>query len=90
MYLGGILGCQPRMSHTRELTYCSEDWNTQPERVYSFQGFNISKACDKDPEQSFDDENTLYKFPDVYSIHQTFQVRAVIGKCEAVQVYIVM
>ena len=54
------------------------------------QGFNLSKACNKYSELISYDENRLCKFEDVYSIHQTFQVRAVIRKCEIVQVCIFM
>ena len=78
------------MPCARELTYCSEDRNTQPECVSFIKGFKVSKARDTYPEHSFDDENRLCKFKDIYSIHQTFQMHAVIGKCEAVQVYIFM
>jgi hypothetical protein len=90
MYLGGISGCQLCMPRARELTYCSEDWNAEPQRAYSNQGLNVSKACNVYLEPSFDYENGLYKFEDVYSIDQTFQVCAVIGKCEIVQVLIFM
>ena len=89
MYLGGgTLERQPRILCSRELAYCSEDWNGQPIWMYSINAFNISKVCDICPESIFNDEDRLYKFEDVYSIDQTFQVRAVIGKCKAVQVYI--
>ena len=90
MYLSGILGCEPHIPCARELTYCGEDWNAEPQRVYSHQGFNVSKACNKYPELILDYENRLYKFQEAYSIHQTFQVRAVIRKCEIVQVCIFM
>ena len=89
MYLGGILGSKLRMPCARELTYCSEDWNAEPQRVYN-NVFNMSKAGNKYLEPNLDDQNGLYKFEDVYSIHQTFQIRAVIGKCEIVQVCIFM
>ena len=90
MYLGGILRCHPRIPCKRELTYCSEDWNAKPQRAYSNQGFNVSKACNKYLEPNLDDENGLYKFQNVYSVDQTFQVHAVIGKGKIVQVYIFM
>ena len=68
MYLGGILGSQLRMPYARELTYCCEDWNGEPQRVYSNQGLNLSKACNKYPEPNLDDENGLCKFEGLYSI----------------------
>ena len=91
MYLGsGILGRQLCMPCSRERAYCSENWNAQPQCIDSIKAFDISKACDICPEPSFEDESRLCKFEDVYSIHQAFQVRAVIGKCEKVQVCIFM
>ena len=89
MYLGsGILGRQLCMPCSRERAYCSENWNAQPQCIDSIKAFDISKACDICPVPRFDDENGLCKFEAVYSIHQTLLVRAIIGKCDVVQVYI--
>ena len=72
MYLDGMLERQPPMPYARALTYSSQDWNTQPCYPHLIKGFNISKTTNKYPEAIFDDENRLYEFHDVYSIHQTF------------------
>ena len=82
--LVGTLERQLPMPYARELTYRSEDWNTQPCRPHLINGYNISKTSNKYPEAILDDENWLYEFEDVYSIDQTFYVRPIVGKSEVV------
>ena len=84
MFLGEMLEHQPPMPYSRELTYCSEDWNTQPCRPHLINGFKISKTSNEYLEDIFDEESRLYKFEDVYSIDETFHVHPVIRKCEVV------
>jgi len=85
MYLSGVLERQPRTPYAGEFTYCSEDRNAQPLRLYLIEGFNVSKVSHKCPKSSFHEESWLDKFEDIYSIDQAFQVYTVIRKCEAVQ-----
>ena len=69
-------------------TYGREDWNAQPQRVYSIKNSNLSKASNKYPESSFDHENRLYELEEEYSIDQTFHVYTIFGKCERVHIYV--
>jgi hypothetical protein len=61
MYLGRILKYQqPQlalMCYSRELTYCNEDWSTQPSRLYSINNFNVSKTSNIFPKSIVDGES---------------------------------
>ena len=85
MYLGGVLDLQP-LPYAREITDCSDHWNTQPQCLYSIKNSDILKISNKGPERGFDDEDRLYDFEDVYSIDQTFHVHSVLRKSKIVHV----
>ena len=70
----------------RQLTYCSEGWDTQPCCIYSIKDLNISKVHSNEcPKPHFGEESWLYNFENVYPIYQTFHVQPVIGKCKVVE-----
>jgi hypothetical protein len=87
MYLGGRLEVQPLTPRTKEITSCCDDWNAQPNRLYSIKDSNILKISNKNSERGFDDEDRLYDFKEVYSIDQKFPVHPVLRKRKIVQVY---
>ena len=78
------------MPYARELTYCGEDWNTQPCRPHSINGSKISKTRNKYPEAISDEDNWLHEFEDVCSKDQKLYVRPIIRECEVVQVCVFM
>lgn len=69
-------------------TDSSEDWNAQPQCIYSIKNVNVSKAGDKYPEASFDNENPLYELEGVCPVDQAFHAYPILRKRKTVQVCI--
>ena len=72
----------------RQLTNGSEHWNAQPQNIYSIKNLNVSKAGNKYPKASFDNENPLYILEKVCPVNQVFHGHPILRKCKIVHVCI--